>query len=184
MKRVAIYTANKRLGRKFELILRFYATVDVLAEDDNSDGYSKVFVDCESYPELSEIGIALPYTNNGGKIRTLPFLHEDIISLVESAEETARERTLKLEGDSRSVSFGEERISLTELEYKLLAILLSKDGFVDRQTLLRSVWGNNFEGGVLTVYIHYLREKLEAGGERVILTSRTHGYAIDKKYRG
>ena len=34
----------------------------------------------------------------------------------------------------------------------------------------------------MNVYIHYLREKLEADGEKIILSSRSHGYKIDEKY--
>ena len=90
MKRVAIYTNNKRLGRKLELILRPYAIVDVLGDGEPSDGYSLIFVDPESCPELIGCGISLPYTEKGGSIRALPFLHEDVISLVCSIDEKSR----------------------------------------------------------------------------------------------
>ena len=36
--------------------------------------------------------------------------------------------------------------------------------------------------GVLNVYVHYLREKLERGGEKIIISSRGLGYKIDEKY--
>ena len=183
MKRVAIYTNNKRLGRKLELILRPYAIVDVLGDGEPSDGYSLIFVDPESCPELIGCGISLPYTEKGGSIRALPFLHEDVISLVCSIDEKSRGKTLRLAEDARAALFGTDRIPLTEVEYKLLSVLLSSDGFQDRGSLTAAVWGEGADSGVLSVYVHYLREKLEASGERVIVTSRTQGYAIDKKYR-
>ena len=36
----------------------------------------------------------------------------------------------------------------------------------------------------VNVYIHYLREKLESGGEKIIISSRNMGYKIDSKYLG
>ena len=47
---------------------------------------------------------------------------------------------------------------------------------------MRDVWGDECEGGVLNVYIHYLREKLETEGEKIIFSTRKMGYKIDKKY--
>ena len=47
---------------------------------------------------------------------------------------------------------------------------------------MKTVWGDGADGGVLNVYIHYLREKLEAGGEKIILSSRKQGYKIVEKY--
>jgi DNA-binding response OmpR family regulator len=36
--------------------------------------------------------------------------------------------------------------------------------------------------GLINVYVHYLREKLEVGGEKIINSSRKNGYAIDEKF--
>jgi len=51
-----------------------------------------------------------------------------------------------------------------------------------REELLSRVWGNDTDPGVLNVYVHYLREKLERGGEKIILSSRKCGYRISEKY--
>ena len=76
-----------------------------------------------------------------------------------------------------------KEIKLTEVEASLLGRLISASGeFVSRGELLRGVWGDSADGGVLNVYIHYLREKLEVCGEKIILSSRSAGYGIDKKY--
>lgn len=179
MKRVALYTKNERLGRKFELILASYATVDILSGADDASGYSAVFVDRESLPEVT-CGISLPFDGT----RTLPFLFEDVISLVRDAKEQNTERRLRLLKDDKCVILGDERIQLTDLEFKLLDTLMSRSGFVDRKTLVNTVWGEGFDGGILTVYIHYLREKLEKQGEKIIMTSRAEGYAIDGRFKG
>ncbi len=73
-----------------------------------------------------------------------------------------------------------KQIRLTELEGRLLGAIYSRrGGYATREQLLSEVWGEGAEGGILNVYVHYLREKLERGGERVILSSRKEGYAIN-----
>ena len=37
---------------------------------------------------------------------------------------------------------------------------------------------------MINVYIHYLREKLELCGEKIIIASREAGYRIDKRFLG
>ena len=79
--------------------------------------------------------------------------------------------------------FGGRKIKLTELEYGLLSILMSKKGqSFGKEELLGRLWGEGVDLGVVNVYVHYLREKLEAGGEKVIISSRGAGYKINEKY--
>ena len=77
-------------------------------------------------------------------------------------------------------------VRLTELEFNLLSSLYEYGGeYVSREELLRSVWGEGeVDGGILNVYVHYLREKLEKNGEKIILSSRKSGYCINKRYLG
>lgn len=74
------------------------------------------------------------------------------------------------------------KIDLTTTEYKLLELLLHRQGEVlSRETILEKVWGFDFEGesNVLEVYVRYLRNKLEADGEaRLIHTVRGSGYVL------
>ena len=76
-----------------------------------------------------------------------------------------------------------KRIKLTELEYNLLSRLYLADGYITRAELLSSVWNGCANDGIINVYIHYLREKLEINGEKIILCSRKYGYKLDEKYR-
>ncbi|MGB1622055.1 MAG: response regulator transcription factor [Synechococcus sp.] len=65
---------------------------------------------------------------------------------------------------TRDVTRGERRIQLSVKEYDLLNFLLRGAGRVlERQEIMRGVWGENFYGddNLLDVYIRYLRQKLE-----------------------
>lgn len=78
-----------------------------------------------------------------------------------------------------------ESIKLTEVEYALFSALMKRGGeFAKREEILREVWGDDADSGVINVYVHYLREKLETEGEKIIVSSRKMGYKIDRKYLG
>ena len=77
-----------------------------------------------------------------------------------------------------------QHIMLAAKKYKLLRVLSDAGDYVSRENLIMSVWGADVDGGVLNVYVHYLREKLERGGEKIILSSRKEGYRINEKYLG
>lgn len=89
---------------------------------------------------------------------------------------------LEVDIGSHEIRRGERRIDLTAKEYDLLLILLRNTRLVlSRELLLERVWGFNFEAEthVLEVYVGYLRQKLEAGGEkRLIHTVRGAGYVL------
>jgi len=166
MKRVAIYTNDKARYRRTQLILRFTAEVvpcgapcDVIITD----------------------GYAFPYTDGCILLPEGPISFEWLISEVTKSE-GERKKRISTNGSTREVTKGEMTVTLTDVEYRLFSALFSRDGFVKREELTRLVWGDSAGDGVLNVYIHYLREKLEADGERVILSSRREGYSIDGKY--
>ena len=77
-----------------------------------------------------------------------------------------------------------EKIKLTELEYALFSLLYKRQSFVSREEILASVWHGEADGGIINVYVHYLREKLEKGGEKIILSSRKLGYGISENFLG
>lgn len=82
-------------------------------------------------------------------------------------------RVVKREGKS---------ISLSPLEFKLLACLGKKPGKnLSHQYLIRAVWGpNRHSRSALKLYIWYLRQKLERDPShpKVILTERGVGYRL------
>lgn len=83
----------------------------------------------------------------------------------------------------RAVLLDNREIRLTELEYALFDLIVNAgDTPVSREEILRQVWQDEADGGIVNVYIHYLREKLETDGNRVILASRGRGYSLTEKY--
>lgn len=89
---------------------------------------------------------------------------------------------LRLEIESREVSRNGRAITLTAKEYELLLHLLRQPRRVfTRDQLLEGVWGIDSEvaSNVVDVYIGYLRQKLEEGGEaRLVQTVRGVGYTL------
>ena len=73
-----------------------------------------------------------------------------------------------------------ERILLTAREYACLACLMQAKGKpVSRAQLLAAVWGaGETDEGAVTVYLHYLRKKLERHGKKIIYAVRGCGYAL------
>ena len=180
MKRVALYTKSRLLHRRISLILKGIAEVD-MTEGGTERGYSVTLVDRESFPEM-EAGVSLPHEIRDGALVNLPISHSAIIALVD--EIGGNERSLILLDETRSCAVSGRTVKLTEVEYKLLARLEQSGGFVSREELLRSVWDGKKDIGVVNVYVHYLREKLETSGEKIIISSRKEGYKIDEKYKG
>jgi two-component system response regulator MprA len=98
------------------------------------------------------------------------------------AGEVLRLADLELDPVAYEVRRGERRLELTRTEFLLLELFLRHP----RQVLTRSiifehVWGYDFgpDSNSLTVYIGYLRRKLEEGGEpRLLHTVRGVGYVL------
>lgn len=69
---------------------------------------------------------------------------------------------------------------LTKTEETLLSLLLeAKGAVVDKDTLAKALFPDAEDAkGSVTVYIHYLRKKLETNGKRLIFSHRGKGYSI------
>lgn len=89
---------------------------------------------------------------------------------------------VRLDPGLREAARGERPIPLTNTEYELLRLfLLNPRQVLSRDRIYERVWGYEFvgESKVIEVYVRYLREKLEAGGEpRLIHTLRGAGYVL------
>jgi two-component system response regulator MprA len=125
-----------------------------------------------------------------------PFALEELLARVRSLYRRSRRTAAAVAKDSKPLSFldltlnpetrevtrGERRISLTRTEFALLELLLRNARKVlSRNTILEEVWGYDVPtpGNALEVYIGYLRRKTEAEGEdRLIHTVRGVGYAL------
>ena len=99
------------------------------------------------------------------------------------AVEASETPKLSLDPESRCAIFGGEITKLTDAEFRLLSVLAEAGGeFVSRKKILSEVWGGEAGSGVVNVYVHYLREKLERGGVKLIFSSRAEGYRIERRY--
>lgn len=82
----------------------------------------------------------------------------------------------------RKAWIGARELSLTKTEYDLLELLVRNQGVVmSRDSIYQAIWDYDFgpQSKNLTVYINYLRGKLEEEGEeRVLETVRGVGYVI------
>jgi DNA-binding response OmpR family regulator len=73
-----------------------------------------------------------------------------------------------------------------ELDLRLadLRLVPASAKVISRDKILQLVWGHSESGGsnVIDVYVRYLRQKLEAGGEgRLLQTVRGQGYALAER---
>jgi DNA-binding response OmpR family regulator len=87
---------------------------------------------------------------------------------------------LVLETGTHVARCGSREIALTAVEYKLLlAFLQHPRQVLSKDVLLDRVWGFEFNGNVVEVYVKQLRQKLEQEGEpRLIHTIRGVGYVL------
>ena len=83
---------------------------------------------------------------------------------------------------TKKVIRGDEEISLTSTEYKLLLYFLNNpEKVISRAEILDAVWGVNYELGtnVVDVYVNYLRKKLDNQEEnKIIHTVIGMGYVL------
>ena len=96
--------------------------------------------------------------------------------------------TLKIDLDRQHVYRKSELIHLTPTEYKLLSCLVrNQGGVISHEGLLRDVWGEAYTDATacLSLYIRYLREKLEENPSepRYIRTKWGIGYWFDPNLR-
>lgn len=89
---------------------------------------------------------------------------------------------ISLNTKSYELCSGEQSFPLSNLEYKLMELLMINKGiYLSSEDLLVKVWGydTDAEIGVVWVYISYLRKKLSAlGADITISAKRNIGYTI------
>ena len=119
-----------------------------------------------------------------------PFSFEELLARVRAllrrrptqSGEMLRFGDLDLDVDAHEASRAGRPIPLTTTEFNLLLLLMHHPRKVlTRDVIMDRVWSYDFggESNVLEVYVRYLRNKLEAGGEpRLIHTVRGSGYVL------
>jgi DNA-binding response OmpR family regulator len=120
-----------------------------------------------------------------------PFAFEELLARIRvqlrrrmsaQSSEVLRYDHLQIDTAAREVRIGERRVELTAKEYELLELFMRHPQQVlTREVIYDRVWGYDFggESNIIEVYVRYLRQKLEAGGEpRLIQTVRGVGYIL------
>lgn len=99
-----------------------------------------------------------------------------------SAPETMTLGGITLNRESHRVTANGQEVTLTHMEFELLAFLMAHAGkAVTREVLLDDVWGMAYSGDTRTIDVHVrtLRQKLGECG-RQIATIRNVGYRMDE----
>ena len=189
---VGVVSADAALVRKIALALYGSADVIPLAPDDPTDSCDTVLFDGRlgQNNELKRSSVRYvlitPRTQEmGDDTLPYPFSFDELKRVIFSiGGSVGTKKRLSLLSDGRHVQLDGKEIKLTESEYRLLHAIAAGGGeFVSRESLA-PVFGSSEDRSILNVYVHYLREKLERGGEKVIISSRKGGYKIDKRYLG
>lgn len=98
------------------------------------------------------------------------------------------DRLLKINLETQLVELAGNTLELSPIEYNLLACLVRNIGnIVPHRQLLQEVWGSMYGNptSTLTLYIHYLRKKLEDSqhGHQYIRTQSGRGYWFSPRNR-
>lgn len=120
-----------------------------------------------------------------------PFRNRELVSRIKNAlRKNHKENTvfccqgIKLDTHTGRVTKGEEEVSLTKLEYRILYVMMSTPGkLFTREEILANIWdaaGNFVNDNTLSVTIKRIREKLGDKNGDIIKTVRGMGYRIEK----
>ena len=181
-KNVSVFCRDKYLGRKIYLILS--ERYEVTRFDDSAMGKAvdaDILIWNVDDAPLPLGADSYAVTMGDGGDLPLPFSEQMLLSAIEKKFSEEENAPLLL-GEKCAHLYG-KLIRFTDVEFALLSEMVNAGGeFVSRDELISAVWGDGTTRGILNVYIHYLREKLESCGEKIIISSRKSGYKIDKKY--
>lgn len=120
-----------------------------------------------------------------------PFAFEELLARIRvqlrrrargDQSDVLRYGPITMDTSAHTVYIGERRVDLTAKEYELFELFMRHPQQVlTREIIYDRVWGYDFggESNIIEVYVRYLRQKLEAGGEpRLIHTVRGVGYIL------
>lgn len=187
---VCIVTADRIYAQWILLELAKYKkSVVVSSTLSNAPSASVYIIDTDSVPSYKNVSKLILFGMSAKKIKekniylTRPFTAQELIDAyerVDAAEDEAiysQQATEALKG-KKYISHADMEISLTEKEYALYSMLWEAKGKpVSREALCEALWGKPDDNS-LNLYIHYLRQKLEANGAKAIRSHRGKGYSI------
>ena len=170
--KIAVLTNDKYLYRKAELEL-CDAGFDVCCDATEADA---VVLDTDYTDNIPTdlYTVKLSRTGDDGELG-IPFAKGELKERLTRCTGTQR---LTLDTETHSCTLDKKRIALTSHEFALLKLLADANGeCVTREVIMDSVFGGKNDR-LLNLYVHYLRDKLETSGEKIIFSSRGNGYRI------
>ena len=176
--RVSVLTNDKYLFRIVQIMLSGKSII-TMGTDPDAD---VIIYDCDSSFDIPDGNVKtykVSRTSRADAIK-LPFDHSFFDSLLSAPEVRP---TISLSRDGKHALVRGETVKLTAHEYALLDLLISGgENYTSRTEIASKVWGGASDS-LVNVYIHYLREKLEEKGEKVIISSRNQGYRLCAKFQ-
>lgn len=183
MKSITVCTSDRLIWRRLWLLFNGRYEV-VMRESLNDRAHGDiVIVDLDTHAQVRNGDIFISRSCVPGAY-PIPLSLEDIENAVNSVEKRDTCSLILLKEDRAVKLFGEV-IPLTDVEFRVLEMLAYAPvkEYVSRERLIREVWDGACDGGVVSVYIHYLRSKLEKNGDKVIISSRREGYRLDERIK-
>ena len=175
-----VITKNRYFARKIALELAPLSYEVRSSEVIFEDPAELLLIDCDTVDAREYPRGAILFSKNGGEgVVSIPFPIGEVCKRLSGAEDTG----LILNGKDHTVTLFGTVTRLTGIEYALLLrLVLARGEVVSKEELRSTLFEGEATPGAVSVYIHYLRQKLELGGEKIILATRGVGYAIAKKY--
>lgn len=175
--RISVVSKDKYLLRIFDIRLSDKA-ITVMEFDKNADVIVHDLDTVEALPETDAkiLRVSRKDTPDALKLPLPPSFFEELVS------QPSTKPLIFLSSDGKHVTVRERTVKLTSHEYSLLSLLISGNGnYTSREEIANKVW-DGASDSLVNVYIHYLREKLETDGEKIIISSRKYGYKINPVY--
>ncbi len=131
------------------------------------------------------------FTKGGDDYITKPFSIDELVARVRAVLRRTQHQAppsttltcadLSLDESTMRVTRGDDAVSLSPTEFKLLRfLLLHRDQVVSKSQILDHVWEYDFDGNASVVenYISYLRKKIDDREPKLIHTVRGFGYVL------
>ena len=173
-------TAKDDAFAKMLVIELKYMGIDARISDSVSPNDRFAVVDLDFTDDIPESVVAITYSKGGKTCDLLrPFSMKSFRSLVRSRflQSENCEKTLTV--SSAGIFFGEHRINLTPKEKELFLLLYeNRNKPVSERTILEKIFPDS-RGNVCTVYVGYLRQKIDSRfDKKYIFTVRGGGYML------